>query len=362
MSLKRKYEGPPIDMTEQYISERDEKGETVAGTTEDDYFTQNTDWLPSGMDEGDFTDMQKDAIRAYLSYADRDEVTMVEIAEGNDFSKETARRAIHKAFPDIRGFDDINDSTKLAVLVWAHEGTNAEKQSLVDKYPISSRALGEAIRVYPDLIKEKQPISQDTIENAVKEYNRVHARTGNSSSSSSSNTRVQKQQSEKVYPDDFSELYEWFIDAVADNPEKSAGEIGDLIPDDKDYSKQNYYNVINDYGHVIKSEIKDRGTATSEDDLSDYLADKIEWSEYEASESDENTDELEVQEGSNNDNNIDRRLRAVESKVETLRQTVEDVQESNGGGEHDNDIVDIIINSMSDEQIGQIIRGAMANE
>lgn len=34
--MKRDYDGPPIDGTEQYISERDEDGETVGGTSDDD--------------------------------------------------------------------------------------------------------------------------------------------------------------------------------------------------------------------------------------------------------------------------------------------------------------------------------------
>lgn len=366
MSLKREYSGPPIDMTEQYIGERPNQGETVSGTSEDDFFSQHTDWLPSGVDEDDFTEKQKEAIRAYLSYTDRESVTMGELAAGKDFSKETARRAIHKAFRDVRGFDDLTDSTKLGVLIWAHEGMDASQKQLAEEYPISSRALGESKRVYPDLIEEQQPIGVEEIEDAVEQYKQAHpqSRKSDSSSKSTSTGKYQKAKSEKEYPDDFSETYQWFIETIAENPEKSTTEIAELIPEEKGYSPQNYYNVIRDYGHIVKSRIEEKGTAESEDDLSEYLASRIEL-DVQTGDDDGDDSPSKQDGGSESDGVLDQRLRAVESKVDSLRQEVEgmDAQapEAATNGSN-NDLAGMIIQSMSDEQLGSIIRGAMNDE
>lgn len=47
--MKREYSGPPIDGTEQHISERDVDGETVAGTSDDDLGDERVDVWPDAV-------------------------------------------------------------------------------------------------------------------------------------------------------------------------------------------------------------------------------------------------------------------------------------------------------------------------
>lgn len=353
--MKREYNGPPIDGTEQYVGERNENGETIAGTTEDDLFDESADWLPRDMNESDFTRKQKQALRAYLSHSDRESATPAKIAENHDFSKETARRAIHKAFPNSRGIDDLTDSRRLAIKILAYEGKNQPQNKLAENYPLSMRAFGEAKRVYGDLVAETQPIGKDQLNTAVKEYRNNHPAASQEKSETSLTETSRKSKDEKEYPDDFSDTYKWFIEAIAENPAISQSEIKDTMPDNADFSPQNYYNVIKDYHHIIMDRIKQKGTADTKDDMSDYLAKHVESFGFDTSETEEPQPEKNADE-----NNIDKRLRAVESKTESLRQEVNALKETS---ESTNvDLASVIIESLSDDDLGKVVREAITHE
>lgn len=353
--LKREYDGPPIDATEQYVSERNKKGETVGGTTEDDLFDESADWLPRDMDESDFTDKQKQALRAFLAHSDRESVTATELAKNNNFSRETAQRAIHKAFPDSRGLSDLSDSRELAIHILAYEGGGKSQNELADTYPIPKRAFGEAKRVYPDLIEEVKPISKDELDVKVREYESAYTASTQTKEKHTAPEPPQKPKEEKEYPEDFSDTYQWFVETVSDHPDKGQSEIKELIPDEAEFSPQNYYNVIRDYADVVLERIKEKGTANSESELNDYLADHIDSFGFETMKSDEPNTQPEEQESE-----LEKRLRAVESKTETLRQEVTELKESNRST--NTDLASVIVESLSDDELGQLVREAIVNE
>lgn len=91
--LKRDYDGPPIDATQQYVSERNETGETVAGTTDDDFREETTEAWPSGLDRDEFTNMQADVVRALVLSPEASQST---IGDAVGCTSETVRQVKHK--------------------------------------------------------------------------------------------------------------------------------------------------------------------------------------------------------------------------------------------------------------------------
>lgn len=358
---KREYSGPAIDMTDQYIGERPNNGETVGGTTEDDVFEQSTEWLPAHVDKDDFSEKQKRALRAYLSRTDRETVTMPELAEGNEFSKETARRAVHKAFRDTREFEDLTNSVKLAVLIWACEGLEKTQNELEEQYPVSSRALGEAKRVYPDLIEEKRPITQSQMESAVAEYKKTHSYSHTSSSSNSpgggGGNETQKTKEEIEYPDDYSETYQWFVETISENPEKKPAEIVEMLPEGKDWSENNYYNIVRDHPGVLKQRINEKGP---NDDIRGYLVDKLELDV-----GSEDANDAGRARSENSSSELAGRVRSIESRLDEIEENVGRgaAAQGDGGSSTDaNTLAQLLVNEMSDAEIGAVVRGAIEND
>lgn len=379
---KREYTGDPIDLTqlpkETHLSEQN--GETVAGTTEDDDFEQRTTLVPEDIDEESITEKQWKAIRAFQVDGDKENPSLYSLARDRDFSADAARSAIHKVFRSVRDIEDIPPSYRLAVLISAYEG-DSDYAALAEQYPLSKRAFQEAKHVYPDLIREYEGISQDELEKAVAQYEQnkqekignsfsadnPESTTENSSESRSDAKKHQKPREEKDYPEDFTETYEWFIEAISDTPNKSKQEIAETIPANKDFSGQNYYNVVKSYSDVIKQRILEKGTATTESDLCQYLQQYItidadddsgvsesDASETESDSTDTNNETQDI------DDKYDARLRSVESKVESLRQQVETV-EGDGKDAEEVQLAKIIVGAVSDDELGRLIRESFQN-
>lgn len=85
---KREYTGEPIDMTdapgETHLSKRD--GETVAGTSDDDFHDEKTDAWPSGLDRDEFTDLQAEIIEQFCMNPNATHMAIAENTEGSDTS------------------------------------------------------------------------------------------------------------------------------------------------------------------------------------------------------------------------------------------------------------------------------------
>jgi len=374
---KREYNGDPIDMTdlpgESHLSERG--GETIAGTSADDLFDESSNLLPDHISEDDLSENQKRAVMAFLTVEDKENADFSELADGRDFSQQSARRGIHKVFRKYRGMDDLGDSYKLAVLILAHHGEDYQSiHKLADEYPVSRTVLGNAKRTYPDLIEEQQPVTESGLEEAVEAYLDSHPSKqeeygGNGSDTTT--TRKRKQIEDKEYPDDFSACQQWFIEAITDNPSYSVGEIAELIPTndsgERRWSTANYYNNIRDYPALVAELIGEKETVDDVSELADYIQEQIPMSEIEkiggksASGNPENNPNGSKQASGNPSDDIEKRLRAVESKVESLRHEVDEIEPSEQPDNQD-DLAEIVVQSLSDEQLGRILRGAMQNE
>lgn len=374
---KREYRGEPIDMTdlpgESHITERE--GETIAGSSADDLFEDTSNLLPDGLDEDDLSEDQKKAVLAFLTVDDKENVDFSELAEGQDFSKQSARRGVHKVFRGYRDMEDLFDSHKLAVLILAHkDGDYGSLYQLAEDYPLSRTVMGNAKRTYPDLIEEQKPVSKSELDEAIEAYLNAHPskrEENKSSSNNSGSNRTQKTKEDKEWPDDFSECQEWFIETITDNPSYKAGEIGDLMPTDNDgeplWSSANYHNNVRQYPELIAGLIAEKGTASDVSDMADYLQKHIpvsaitEAGGLSASGNPEDDPNGGKQSSDNPNDDIEKRLRAVESKVESLRHDLENI-ETDGQGSEGNDLAQVVVESLSDEQLGRILRGAMRNE
>jgi len=378
---KREYSGDPIDLTnlpgEQHISERG--GETVAGTSGDDLFNESTEWLPEGITEDDLSEGQKNAVLAFLAKNDKENVDFEELAAENDFTKQTARRGIHKVFREYRDIDDLSDAYKLGVLIHAHHhNDDTSAYGLAEEYPISRTVLGNTSRTYPDLIKEHEPITERELDEAVEAYLETHPskrENQNTNGQTSSQSTNQQSTVDKEWPSDFSECQQWFIETISDYPSLSVGEIGEKIPEDaggqRKWSSANFHNNIRQYPELIARLIAEKETISDISDMNSYLQahlsvstmneiDQLESSEGNADQVEDAKNDISGQAERGEIGEIDKRLRAVESKVESIRNEIEEIDTS--GKQANNQLAEIVINSLSDEQLGKILRGAMQNE
>lgn len=375
---KREYNGQPIDLTdfpgETHLRQINDNGETVAGTTKDDYGNESTVFLPHDVSPEDIPEKQWEAIQVFQIEGDRDDPNPWQLAKDRDFSGDVARAAIHRVFRDTRGIEDISPSYRLSVFILAYEGTEESLTDLEEKYPVSRRALAQARDVYPDLIDEYSDISKSELEKAVSKYKETKhqgiAKNGTDDSEGAKDSNqsedasvYQTPKDEKEYPDDFTETYQWFIEKISDHPSKTKQEIEELIPQDKGFSGQNYYNTVRNYPGVIKTRILEKETATTQSDLSDYLQKHIDLSDGE-----EDTDQQEQESTDNDDSSADNddndqfeaRLRSVESKVETLRQQI---GEDNTHTDNERvELATIIVESIPDEELGRLIRESFQDE
>jgi len=280
----------------------------------------------------------------------------------------------------MRGMSDLTNSQQFAVLVLAHHGMDCTLSKLAEQYPISADTLGKVRNTYPDLVRQTE-IDEEDLEKYTEKFKEVKRTPSRSSDNKDSdgdgnNTDTKTDaahvpRDEKEYPDDFTETYKWFIEKISDSPNKSKQEIEDEIPDSASYSAQNYYNTVRSYPEVIKERIKEKGTAKSEDDLHSYLQKYIDFDSGE-------TDEKIAGDAENNPSDtsstpkatdetvkqFEGRLKSVESKVEKLRH---DMENGDGGDERENErgrveLAEVVIESMSDEELGRIVRGAIGNE
>jgi len=370
-----KYTGEPIDLTdgigETHLSEVN--GTTVgSGHTDDDLFKESTVKWPDHIDEDDLSESQVEVIEAYLSQSNRD-ITPSKLAENNDFSPPTARRALHKVFREYRNFDDLGDSKKLAILALAHHGFDVSHRSLSEKYPVSRTVIGDAKRTYPDLVKEQQPITQDEMDEVVEKYLEKHPAKRDGSTNDNKNdsqTNPNSSSSQKKWPDDFSEIQRWFVNKIVEYPAKTSYEIAKEIPTDsngeRQWSEANYHNVVRSHAKLIGELINEKGTVDEYSNLNDYLQKHIPKSLFGVGRADEgkkdssDTERVEPEQLAD----VENRLASLESKIESLQERANSMELDNSKQPQsvNNDIARIVVESMSDEQIANVVRGAIDNE
>lgn len=81
--VKREWIGKPIDATMQYITERPHRGESVAGTTEDDMGEEMTDAIPSFVNRSEYNETQLEIIQNKILYPN---LSLKELTEKFDYS------------------------------------------------------------------------------------------------------------------------------------------------------------------------------------------------------------------------------------------------------------------------------------
>lgn len=150
--MSRKYEGPPIDATEQYISERETDGETVAGTSDDDNGEMTTDNWPSAVPRKPFvkgtTEGQslQSQIVEHLSIRDGSDASVAEKIDCSTSQVQAVRNKVSVfATPDEVSFEipDSPRSHRLADYAMAHEESRFDADSLEQLHADDSTEDGE---------------------------------------------------------------------------------------------------------------------------------------------------------------------------------------------------------------------------
>lgn len=154
---KREFRGKPLDLTEQYITERSVTGETVAGTTDDDMHDEETVAIPTFVNVDDYKDrelklLEKKLLHSGLyleEFAEETGWDMTTVSSflaqfRRDHEQELLEKGIWQkfAFPNSRrpqqdepsGGDE--DSTKESVIQYFIEDIDAEPAKVRDELDI----------------------------------------------------------------------------------------------------------------------------------------------------------------------------------------------------------------------------------
>lgn len=277
---KREYSGPAIDATEQYVTERNTDGETVAGTSEDDNHDENTEAWPSALDRDDFTATEADAIE---------------------------RLCIH---PD-------------------------------SSYSAVAEAVGcSDAMVYKARQKIKEQGKEDSVPFAVERDPKQAGKERGGKKGDDSVPEVSETGSVK----------EWFIEVMAAHPDESRSEIASRIPDAKDWSGQNYYNVMREGKgrKELKRRILEKGNW---DKAAGKIREKLQEVEIEREAETETGGEIDTAEKTTQDVPEQGATTEATSRVDDLEETVATLTQALVSDCANNELISQIVSQVDSETI-----------